>query len=107
MYDHSGQSLPDLILLYTSRLSLAFDPSLVEDLARSQASDQHAETICCFGCVSFLADQLVHSAHPIVAQPLELRANARKAAGAQSGDRGAATGQSAKSSTGAGLSVFR
>lgn len=50
-------------------------------------SDQRAETIC-FLAVSFLTEQLVHSAQPTVAQPLELRANARKAPGAHDWDRG-------------------
>ena len=67
-----------------------------------------------FGCVSFLTGQLVHLAHPAVAQPLELRANARKVAGAHGWGRGDSPFQQPlgkvqqkASSTGAGLPVIR
>jgi len=40
------------------------------------------------GCVSFLTDQLLHSAQPAVAQSLDLRANARQVAGVPGWDRG-------------------
>lgn len=65
-----------------------------------------------FGNVSFLPDQLVHTAHPAIAEPLNLKANAGESqecvAGAGKVPLSAATGQgTTKSITGAGVHVIR